>query len=94
MNTAPKCIITGCTLIDTAQDRQVHGDLHQLANTYIFNAVLDRGGEAAWQEGTATNGRAIYVDSNHCFERRGVIVCNIISAYLNTAAFNYLVENT
>lgn len=85
-----RCIITGCALIDTEQGRQVHGDLHQLDDSYIFNACVNQVGEAAWEYDTSTNSRAIYV-ANY-FERRGVIVFSIIAASFNQAAEDYLTK--
>lgn len=71
-----QCIITGCLLRDRVYDTVVWGDLWAGGGVYVFNAVLDEKGEAAWEgdNGDAINRKTISVDHGNCFERRGVIV--------------------
>lgn len=88
-NPAPECLITGCTLIDIEQGKQVHGDLHRLCDAYIFNACLNSKGEANWEYiGVACNSRAVFAEQY--FERRGVLVFAVCLACFNQAAEDYL----
>lgn len=89
----PRCIITGCTLFMEAYNRSVHGDLHMVGNTYVFNACLGEDGESFWNYDPKPLDElrqcALIVDGGF-FERRGVIVIDNYDARLNTAAINYI----
>lgn len=87
----PKCLITGCTLLDDSQERWVHGDLHQVGDTYVFNTCMTEG-ESAWQYrgAPADTGRILRTWGDY-FERRGVIVVDAEDAALNKVAMDYLV---
>ena len=87
------CLITGCGL--QVGFEQVWGDLHKEGDCYIFNAVLNREGEAnlrATPENPMTSTRNILVlqDGAPYFERRGVFVVHRTWAVLNPAAKEYL----
>lgn len=93
----PRCLITGCRLVDEGNGRSVWGDLHSCGTALVFNAVLTDG-EAAWEYDT--NGEA-ELESAHekrvglppsfpFFERRGVIVFDKYNARLNQLAQRYL----
>lgn len=92
----PECVITGADLVVFGEGKAVHGDLHTMGDVYIFNAVLDGGGDIAWKHGITaadfieTDCKVVGVNSSHYFERRGVIVFSKTSATLNDAAFQYL----
>jgi hypothetical protein len=99
----PKCLITGCDLQVTTngQDtRWVHGDLHRVGATYVFNAVVDAGGGAAWNYENLcaipkrfdSSARVISVAHKMIFERRGVIIFDCTVAELNKVAANFLLE--
>ena len=83
-----RCLITGCNLIDATEGKQVHGDLHRLDDTYIFNACLTDTGEAAWEYTIDYNERSIFVSTY--FERRGVLIASVTDSVLNQAASTYL----
>lgn len=85
-----QCMITGCTL--AKPDAIVHGDLHSEGGCWIFNAVLERTGEAAWTFGSHDNSRPALLIRNGApyFERRGIIVVSGLMADLNDAALEYL----
>lgn len=88
----PKCLITGCELYDHTQDRWVHGDLHRIGSSYVFNAVL-YDGEAHWMYDTPLPkwAKALHIDNGApYFERRGIIVVGILDAELNEHAKKYL----
>ena len=92
------CIIIGCAFVDEARQRCVWGDLHQIDGVYVFNAVLNPKGEAAWQysdDFVVPEVTKQVILNETCpdfdyFERRGVIIVNRIFAKLNTAARKYL----
>ena len=69
------CLITGCTLFVEAEGKQVHGDLHALGYTFIFNACLNEDDEAAWVYNSETAGKVVTIAGAY-FERRGIIVVN------------------
>lgn len=84
--THPKCIITGCQL-PTPHFTQ-HGDLWELAEVYIFNAV----GEPD-HERSVTSDKVLEIhDQEHenYFERRNVYVVSKLEATLNGAARAYI----
>lgn len=90
------CLITGCALVDEANDRCVWGDLHQVGGeTFVFNAVLNEKGEAAWQYGDPipdVTRQILLTPRAECFERRGVLVFD--SACFNRAAALFLKESS
>ena len=99
MNIAPECIITGCALVDQSggSERAVHGDLYRAGDTFIFNAVLNDKGEAAWRydgadrnDSLAGDRRTAYIHAGEFFERRGVIVFSKQQAMLNAAALKHI----
>ena len=70
------CIITGCVATHNGFE-WVGGDLHQVGGAYIFNAIVGPKGEARWgkREDYAHYDKEVdFSESNHFFERRGVIV--------------------
>lgn len=89
----PKCIITGCDMIAADTDQIVHGDLWELGDSYIFNAVL-YDGEAYWQDHHPTGSvpKAILINkiTDRYFERRGVFVIHKDVAELTTIAQEYI----
>lgn len=86
-----QCLITGCELWGP-NTSHVHGDLHREGESYIFNAVLNDTGDAAWQFGPREERRRalVILDGAPYFERRGIIVIDVLNADLNTAAREYL----
>ncbi len=88
------CLITGCDLHDTASNRWAHGDLHKIANAYVFNAVLTEKGEANWQLGLPDEARMVVrlAPSATSFERRGIIAFGEADATMNHAAWSHVIE--
>lgn len=92
------CIITGCALVDDRQGRCVWGDLHEIGESYVFNAVLDHG-ETAWQHGAPVHDHMKQlVIADKCpadawFERRGVFVLAKQWGELNRPAREYLMRS-
>jgi hypothetical protein len=84
------CIITGAELFDEQSCRWVHGDLHRVGDAYVFNAVLDEKGEAAWTEGEPEGTQRVLQVHGYYFERRGLFVCDRTAASLNKAAREYV----
>lgn len=88
MNT---CLVTGCALVDTVNNRTVWGDLHQIGNAYVFNACLD-GGETAWQSpippmlDSTPSATISDIPYEPTFERRGVFIIEQCAVTLNSAA--------
>lgn len=89
------CLITGCDLVDVANDRWVHGDLHRSGHNYVFNACLEAG-KTAWQNGkVSAEIEQVEFDigimpSSQIFKRRGVITFPAAFGCLNAAAMTYL----
>lgn len=86
------CIITGCALVDPANDRSVWGDLHQIGSTYVFNACLEHG-ETAWQTPMPSmldTTPSLTIDpslpQDYQFERRGVVILLAAGGEFNAAA--------
>lgn len=82
------CLITGCALING--HAAAWGDLHDLGDVFIFNAVL-KDLEPYWQSAEPfVAGK--YLDITHAdyFERRGVFVIPKHTAQLNQVAIDYI----
>lgn len=90
----PHCIITGCGLYVSNENKYAHGDLHQVGDCYVFNACLSDGETFWWTPSNETPMSKIVVatDSNFYFERRGVIVFSVNSAILSGPARRHIAE--
>jgi hypothetical protein len=86
---APQCVCTGCDFFDPLGGRVVHGDLHHVGASYVFNSCVNAKGEAAWEYKPADNGDRV-VCANDYFERRGVIVFSAEGADMNDAMTRYV----
>lgn len=87
----PECIITGCALVVDNEGKWLWGDLHMLGNTLIFNGAWNFALGTGASYGDPPDGdRAVHIDSNACFERRGVIVFHRDDCELNQAASDYM----
>jgi len=87
------CVITGCMLHVGFEG--VWGDLHEEGRVWIFNAVLNREGEANFQATpiipATSDQRILQVrDGAPYFERRGVFVIDKLFANLNPTAQEYI----
>jgi len=86
----PRCVITGCNLYADNEEKYAYGDLHQIGDTYILNAVMDpkyRVGETLWLKTVQREKSAgVTVSSEHYYEKRGVIVFNRADAFFNPLA--------
>ena len=90
----PVCLITGCDLFIADERKTLHGDLHWIGTTYIFNGCL-ADGQAAWSykynNPEHTTARVMIIkDSNKYFERRGVLVVDINDVEFNSIARGFL----
>lgn len=91
-----KTLITGCDLVDPQENRWVHGDLHEIGDTYVFNAVLDNRGQSNWSYedwDSVITSRALILHpavNFRFFERRGVLVIAKSDATLTDAAKEYI----
>jgi hypothetical protein len=87
MTIKPNCIITGCD-IQILMHWQ-HGDLWELADCYIFNAVGDM--QHGDRFSSEHNCLLVQEDLHHnYFERRNLFVVAKAEAQLNPAAQAYL----
>jgi len=88
------CLITGCLLVKDRGDLAVWGDLHQLGDCYVFNAVLNAHGEADWNPDHVLHSHLKYLELAELpfpsFERRGVITFPKYAATLSAAALTYI----
>lgn len=84
----PQCVITGCVLVASNEEKYAYGDLHQIGKAYVFNACLNDKGQPDWywDADYRDDAKIVSVDSNEFFEKRGVIVFNKADARLNDAA--------
>jgi len=87
-STLPKCIITGCDFVEGGAI--IHGDLHQLGETCIFNACLNQDGESARDYGGTPGNLTVSCKAFPFFERRGIIIFPRRFAEFNQAAKDYL----
>ena len=88
------CLITGCLLVKDRGDLAVWGDLHQIEDCYVFNAVLDERGEADWNPDHVLHSHLKYLELAGVFfpsfGRRGVIIFPRWAATLSAAALAYI----
>lgn len=86
----PQCIITGCDLI-SEDFSWVHGDLHKVGDTWVFNAVTAKDG-VVWNYSRRLSQcpSLVMIPGHSYFERRGVFVIDKTSAELDKAARAYL----
>jgi len=89
------CLITGCAM--RIGGSTLWGDLHELGDVYIFNAVTGPDGKASAAYNPQTEGpdvRWIEVfddcPSSLLFERRGIIVVSKAATVLNDVAREFL----
>lgn len=91
------CLITGCLLVKECEELAVWGDLHKIGDNYVFGAVLNAHGEAAWRTDHVQHSHLIRLDLSTLpcpyFERRGVITFPLWAGNLNTVALTYLRSN-
>ncbi|UOF77846.1 hypothetical protein [Bacteriophage sp.] len=96
MRTNAKCMITGCGLYFDDTQESFHGDLFSLGDSWVFNAVTGRDGEAMetsdWGDQHSGKKSLIARASLPHFERRGVFTFPKTSAHLNQAAKDYIGE--
>lgn len=86
-----ECICTGCDFFSPVEGRFVHGDLHQLNDTYIFSACMDESRvNCAWEYQRQPGKLVISCTDNSYFERRGVIVFSRTSAEMNVRLAEYV----
>jgi hypothetical protein len=93
---SPHTLITGCTLYILAEGKCLHGDLHVLDSTFIFNGVLHHF-DAAWMYGDEAvilrnpQTRVVLLRAGSpYFERRGVVVFDRQHADFNACARAFL----
>lgn len=84
-----RCLITGCYLYNIADDNHCYGDLHEVGDCYVFNAVL-REAQARWEGGNPFGKILNLRDGAPYFERRGVIIVPKSYTYLNSTAGDYI----
>lgn len=79
------CIITGCALVDTSEERWMWGDLHAEGDCFVFN------GSNVWKSHPLPGAhiKQVAIDGSS-FEKRGVAVFMRSVAVLNEAAQCYL----
>lgn len=87
------CLITGADLLVIDEGKTLHGDLHMVGETFVFNGVLAGGNrwEAAWSWDEPRADRLVILASGcRYFERRGVIVLAAKDTMLSDEARRYL----
>lgn len=84
-----RCLITGADFLDTEQNKWIHGDLHQLHDTLIFNAS-----GCQWNqiEQKPLPDGAMAIRADYYYERNGQIVFPLEFAAFNDHANHYLTE--
>ena len=88
-----ECLITGCYLYNVTDARHCWGDLHEVGDCYVFNAVLFEG-ETFWESNNPFGKILNLRDGAPYFERRGVIIVPKSYAYLNSAGASYIQGST
>ena len=81
-----RCLITGANFLDSEQNKWIHGDLHQLHDTMIFNA-----NGCEWQATPMPEG-SMAVRADYYYERNSQIVFPLEFASFNDYANAYLTE--
>lgn len=89
-----RCLITGCALVSVQEGWATWGDLFEVGDTYVFNAMLHKG-EAlrSYQRPVPYELKQLLIHESFAptyFERRGVIVISKADASLNATAKEYL----
>lgn len=87
------CVITGCKAING--NLEVGGDLHLIGGAYVFNAITNGQGEAAWAVYTKRTyshyrKEIDFSGAFNMFERRGVLVAPVEQCALNQEAQEYI----
>jgi hypothetical protein len=78
------CVITGCALIDPAQNRWTWGDLYEESDCYIHYCIQQH-----WEQQMLppTGCKAVHINDNKIiFERKGVVVIEKSRCFLNSQA--------
>ena len=88
----PNCIITGCNLIFAGSNSWQHGDLWEVGETYIFNAVGELHGYP--YPSILEHCSIVLAESSHhnYFERRNVYVFAKAVAVLVGCAVEYVAK--
>ena len=81
-----RCLITGADFLDTEKEQWIHGDLHQIHDTLIFNAS-----GCEWKPMPMPDG-AMAIRADYYYERNGQIVFPLEFAAFNDYANKYLTE--
>ena len=84
-----QCLITGCDFLDEAQNRWVHGDLHQFFDCLIFNYA-----GCQWQHNATENLNAEekIVKCPNFFEKNNLLIFPLALSQFNLTANAYLTE--
>lgn len=91
---APRCVITGCDLVTTDDDKYAHGDLHKVGDSYVFNAITNgKLSCTSWRRAKPHADLRVFVNSNDFYEKRGVIVFDKSVATFSDAARDYMKGN-
>lgn len=90
MSTVLRCIITGCDLADSDTGALYHGDLHEMENVYIFNAVIWKGDPLPLDRAPEERYIEAPLGSGAYFERRGVFIFPKALTTLSPAAEEYI----
>jgi len=88
------CLITGCSLIISSENRSAWGDLHVLdGHTFVFHACINADGSTASR--LALNGdKSITIDSDAAFfEKRGVFIFSEKDSKFNDSAVKYVAQS-
>jgi len=84
-----RCLITGADFFDASHERWIHGDLHQLLDTMIFDATGCQWYQTAQRplpEGSLT------ITAEHFYEKNNVLVFPLQLTLFNDHANRYLNE--
>lgn len=87
-----RTIITGCDLLVPSYSTKLtaHGDLWQVGNVWVFNAVLGEDGEARWNIQPRPRFLVTLGRETNYFERRGVFVFPQYAADLSPEATQHI----
>lgn len=91
------CLITGCELFVKAEGKMLHGDLHWIGETWVFQGISDGKGTLwYWPDNPGAELPANWRSSNvlivtgEYLERGSVIVIPMMAAHLNDAGLAYV----
>lgn len=89
----PRCLITGCAVVNAHNGLWAVADLHEVAGAFVFVCNRDGAKGVDWHNGAVQHDKTAHLTGDW-LERRGVIVVDVEDCELNETAKEYIREWT